>query len=110
MTSMPNSNQRITSREEIDKALSELQASSPFAQVPLLKRVSLVDNAINRCLEEAQAWANAGCLAKGIPLDSSVSAEEWYAYMNISQLSLQACNHINRGILQNNFNILICSI
>jgi acyl-CoA reductase-like NAD-dependent aldehyde dehydrogenase len=64
----------------LDLAVTELaNRRDRWAQVTLAQRIDYLQECIDRAIEIAQSWADAGCRAKGIDPTTSLAGEEWVA-------------------------------
>jgi len=69
---------RLTEPSAIDTAVEVLVAhKDEWARLDFPRRLSLLADLRRRVGAVAEAWAVAGVVAKGIPLDSPTSGEEW---------------------------------
>jgi hypothetical protein len=69
-----------TSTAQLDSLLKDLQKTkAAWLNVGLAERIKLLQQCKETTLAAAEDFARDACAAKGIPFESSVSAEEWMA-------------------------------
>jgi len=69
--------QTPTAGEELDQALEQLAAGrARLPKLSLSDRIALLEDCLARVAQLAPEWVEAACLAKGIPADSPLRAEE----------------------------------
>ena len=80
-----------TSREELDRALTELRSrSADWSRVSLADRRAVLRELVRDYLAVSEEWADAGRRAEGLPAGEPVSGEKWLSgpYMVIRNLRL----------------------
>ena len=71
---------RVTSREDMEKALRELQArKSAWAALSVIERIVIIERLMRDFDSVAKRWVAASMAAKGIDVDSPGVSEEWGA-------------------------------
>jgi acyl-CoA reductase-like NAD-dependent aldehyde dehydrogenase len=78
MTSTIPTSRSTTNFDEIDRSILKLHNHRErWAQTTIPERLAYLQSCLDRTLAVAQAWATAGCEAKGIEPQSNVAGEEW---------------------------------
>ena len=86
----------------LDKSLSILQSDKDrWAMLSISEKIDLLDQTIDRTVDHAEEWAQAGIEAKGLDSNSPLSAEEWmggpYAFLNWLQYMKKTLKKLNSG-------------
>lgn len=69
-----------TNFDEIDRAITNLtNHRHQWSQTSIPQRLAYLQACLDRTLDIADAWATAGCVAKGIDPTSNLAGEEWIA-------------------------------
>jgi acyl-CoA reductase-like NAD-dependent aldehyde dehydrogenase len=69
-----------TDFDEIDRAIASLHSHRDlWVQTSISQRLEYLQDCLDRTVAIAEAWANAGCQAKGIGPESTLAGEEWIA-------------------------------
>ncbi len=77
-TSNIPASQLTTNFDEIDRAIATLHNHRErWVETSIAKRLAYLQDCLDRTLAIAQAWATAGCQAKGIEPRSTLAGEEW---------------------------------
>jgi acyl-CoA reductase-like NAD-dependent aldehyde dehydrogenase len=67
-----------TNFDEIDRAIASLHSHRDhWVETSIPQRLAYLQDCLDRTLDVAEAWANAGCEAKGIDPKSTLAGEEW---------------------------------
>jgi acyl-CoA reductase-like NAD-dependent aldehyde dehydrogenase len=69
-----------TNFDEIDRAIASLHSHRDlWVQTSIYQRLEYLQDCLDRTVAIAEAWATAGCQAKGIAPQSTLAGEEWIA-------------------------------
>ena len=68
----------ITNFDEIDRAIASLHSHRDrWVETNIPQRLAYLQDCLDRTVDIAEDWANAGCEAKGIDPKSTLAGEEW---------------------------------
>src|SRR5215813_6227483 len=92
---------RPSSQQSMDAAIADLQAKKDaWVQVPIRKRIILLDRLIRDCNAIAPRWVAACTQAKGIQANAHTVGEEWatgpYTLIRNLRLLRQSLNEIEK--------------
>jgi acyl-CoA reductase-like NAD-dependent aldehyde dehydrogenase len=67
-----------TPRAALDRAVAEVsEQRRAFARTPVAEKAAMLRATLPILVRVGRAWAEAGCRAKGIPLERNIAGEEW---------------------------------
>lgn len=86
----------------LDKGLANLQSNKDrWATTSINEKINLLDQTIQRTVDHAETWANAGSEAKGLEPNSPLRGEEWiggpYAFINWMQYMKNTLQALSAG-------------